>query len=445
MRTAEQLQVALEAIDFQGDKLFKKLVKILSAFPREERAGAGRAQWEKLEKALEKALNDSTHLKLYISIGRYGNFMVANPVFDMNHILHAAKGDVSKNPDEYIKYLTKTEKEIRNSIDLKKSTVSGHIAEMEIPVCMSIECFYQSVNGVMFTDPELMAILLHELGHLFTMIEMMDRVVLTNQVMAEMQRNLLGGDVSKRETIIKAAIDNLSLDRNLLSQVQGKNDEITTTVLLTNGIKCLRSQSGDSFYDRNTWEMLSDQFAVRHGAGSDLASAIRKFGIANKDLTELDTSEAFRRQVMAVGGSFTLLTLAALGFAAGSFIAATIAVVFGLLAIRSDHMLGDEPTYDNVYSRFRRIRLQINQQIKMIATGEQNNFSAAYKKQLQDELEKLDALMSGMEDRKSLIQRLQIFFSSNEANRHANVQFQKELEGLANNDLYAKALAMKTL
>ena len=445
MITVEQLQIALEAIDFQGDGLFQKLVKILGKLPREERSTAKRDKWEKIEKALEKALRDSTNLKLNISIGKYDSFQVANPVFDLSTIVMATQGEAAKNPDAYVKALSKLSSGLKLGINLKTSKFNGIITDIEIPVLMNKEYFYAEVNGVKMTDEELMAVLLHEIGHLSTLVEMMDRVVTTNQVLAEMQRKLLGGDASSRETILKATVNDLSLDRNIYEQVKNADDEIRTTVLISNAVKSWRTQSGHSFYDKNTWEMMADQFAVRHGANAHLSTGIRKFGIAMQDHTEMSSDEFFTRQVLAYAGSLTLATLGVVGVVAGATILGTVSLLFGLLMTRADHIPGSEPTYDNAYNRHRRIRAQILQQIKMVALGEQTNFSKKYQEQLLDQLEQMDKLMSGMEDRKSLVQRLQILFSSSEANRHANVQFQKELEGLANNDLYAKALALKTI
>jgi hypothetical protein len=445
MITVEQLTVALEAIDFQGDGLFQKLVKILGTLPRADRSTAKRDKWEKLEKAIEKAMKASTNLWLDVSIGDFDTFVVANPVFDLTSITFAMKGEEEKNPEAYIKILNKTKQQIRLGIDLKKSKFSGIMTEIQIPVMLEKKYFYAEIEGVAMSDEELVAIILHEIGHLATMVEMLDRVVTTNQILAETQRDLLGGDASKRETILKVAISDLSIDRNILTQLKSANDEVTTTVLLSNAVKTWRTQSGHSFYDKNTWEMMADQFAVRHGANSYLASGIRKYNIAMQDHTEITPDEFFTRQVLAYGGSLTLFTLAVFGFATGAGILGTVGLLFGLLMARADHIPGNEPTYDNAFNRLRRIREQILHQIKLVATGEQNNFSKKYKDQLLDQLEQMDKLMEGMSDRKSLIQRLQIFFYSSEANRHANVQLQKELEGLANNILYAKALAMKTI
>ena len=448
MTTNTELSVATEAIDFQGDDFFKDLVADLGSFPRNIRANAGNAEWEKLEKKLSKTVEDRTGLQIEFELASDGLAWIITPIVDWSHIFHSNVVSEVENPDEVMKFVKKAKQELNSCVDLKKSKVTGTLAkELKAKIQVDRTLFYKAVLGQEFSDEEATAIILHEIGHFFTMLEFLDRTVSTNQVLAELSRDLMSEkEPGKRETIIQAAGKDLSLDRNVVQSVQDQDDKTVTTVFLTSSMKSIRSQSGHTFYDMNTWEMLADQFASRHGAGSVMFSAINKLVAWQPDMTMRSRASFYYQQVATFScGMLLLIGGVALIVATEAIIVGVVAVLLGYIVGTSDGRSGGEPTYDNDLGRLTRIRNQQVQAIKTALGRNKSKFNAAYIKKLTEDVALMDGILKKGADQPTVVSKVIAFFSSNEANRQASVKFQKELEGLAHTDLYAKALALKTI
>lgn len=446
MNKQGDLSIATEAIHTQDGSFFAELVKDIQALPRNERQFAKRDVWEALENRLSKTTAKFTGLKIKYTINIRADLGIIVPIFDYQNILYSHILEAAANPDTMLKELRKLGDEIRTEVDLKKSFVSGDLAKSESEMFLNQLAFSGRFRNIEYSDEELASIILHEIGHHFTALEYLDRSVATNQVLAQLQRDLLSNkEPSKRESLIKTSGKELSIDRNTVSELIGKEDKIVTTIFMSQTLKQLRTQSGHSFYDMNTWEMLSDQFATRHGAGAHLANALAKMDRQNPDLTSLSSFGSIARQASyAVAGLF-LLVAGVYGITLGTALATfmgVIGVFLGYATFTYDHSFS-EPTYDNAVSRLKRIRNVMVQQAKSFLSQPKSKFNTFAAEKLEDDIELLDKLMVGMEDRTSFVLKVYAFFNASEANRQANVVFQKELETLANNDLYVKALALK--
>ena len=265
----KNLAVAQEAISFQGNGFFQELLLVINMFKREERTNAYTKQWDEFAENINKCIKKRTGLNCKIKFTRQEYAAILVPLIDyhnvvMSHVLDGAGADADQ-----LKALEKAGGMLKASIDLKNSKVSGALADREAVIMINPLIFTTNIDGLELTDEEIAAVILHEVGHFFTGLEFMDRMVTTNQILAEMARNLnREKEPSKREIIVKKASKELDIDRNQLQDIDLENGKVVTEYMLGVGLKKLRHQNGHSFYDMNTWEMAADQFAVRHGAGA---------------------------------------------------------------------------------------------------------------------------------------------------------------------------------
>lgn len=441
------LSVATEAIDFQDGSFFQELLSHLSAFPRSERTDQKHEGWTKLESAIEKSILKRTGLQINVALSQDFSAWIITPILDWSHIFQIPVVSAAGNTEELYKFFTKAEKEMSVCVDLKKSFVSGTLAK-EAKGHMEIgrHLLYRATFGAELTDEEVVALMLHEIGHFFTSFEMLDRTVATNQVLAELARNLVNEkEPSKRETVIKTAAKQLNVDRNVTETLLASDDKTVTTVLFTTGMKNIRTQSGHSFYDMNTWEMMADQFAARHGANKHLFTALHKMIAWYPDMTMASRASFVYVQVATIVGGLVLATAGGIMIAASGIGWGLLAILLGLNITLQRHESINEPIYDNDFSRLKRMRNQHVQQIKLALGRNKSKFNSVFVKQLTEEVELMDKVLEQGRDQPSLMSKLAAFFSASESNRQANTAFQKELEGLAHNDLYAKALQLKTI
>lgn len=444
----EELSVATEAIDFQGDGFFKDLLADLATVPRQERLRSKKDVWEKLEYRLEKTVTEQTGLNIDFDLSPDGLASIMTPIVDWSHVFNLNVVDAVENTDEAVKFIKKAKEEMVACVDLKKNKITGSLAkELKASIQINREILYRGFMGIEFTDEEVVSLILHEIGHFFTMIEFLDRSVATNQVLAELQRDLLQqNDPGKRTTIIRAAGKELNLDRNVTASVEEADNTTVTTVLLSAGMKNLRSQSGHTFYDMNTWEMLADQYASRNGAGSVLFSAMHKLVQWNPDMTMRSRASFYYRQVATFGSGLLMLVGGmVIAVATPAILIGVVVSILGYVVMVADGRSAAEPVYDNDLGRLTRIRNQQVQAIKQALGKNKSPFTAEYIKQLTKDVEFMDKILKQGADQPTVVQQVIMFFSANETNRQASVKFQKLLEGLAHTDLYAKALALKTI
>lgn len=449
MSTNKSLSVATEAIDFQGDDFFKQLVANLGTLPQNERSSAKNSEWEKLESLLEKSVEDRTGLQIEFDLAPDGMASIMTPIVDWSHVFHGEMVTHVENPDELIKFITKAKQELNACLDLKKCHVTGTLAkELRATIQVNREMLYRETFGCKFTDEEIAGIILHEIGHFWTMLEFLDRSVATNQVLAELQRDLfIEKEPSKRNTIIKTAGKELNLDRNVVESLQASDDQTVSTVFVAASMKAIRTQSGHSFYDMNTWEMLADQFAARHGAGRHMFTGMQKLMAQCPDLTMMSRASFYYGQIARFVGGILLMVGGVAGVVAAPAVAiiGIIAVLIGYAMVTNDGGSYSEPTYDNDLGRLTRLRNQQVQAIKKALGHNKSKFNAAYVKQLTEDVAFMDNILKQGFNNTAVVNKIITFFSANEANRQANTAFQKHLEGLAHNDLYAKAAALKTI
>lgn len=441
------LSVATEAIDFQDGSFFNELVNALNAFPRAERSDQKSAGWATLEAQMEKIILKNIGVKVNFTFSADGEQSIVASVPDWTHVFSISQVGTVSNPEATHRFYAKIGKEMKSCVDLKKSFISGSLAkELSINIDIHRAMLYGKAFGYEFTDEEIVAIILHELGHFFTQMELLDRSVSTNQVLAELSRNLFNEkEPSKRETIIKAAGKELHMDRSVVQSISNSDDSTVTTVFLTTGMKNIRTQSGHSFYDMNTWEMLADQFAARHGAGKHLFSGLHKLLQWMPDMSMESRASFYYNQIASVVSGMILLGAGGAFLVSGSILIGLVGILLGITGVLNTHESWNEPTYDNDYSRLKRIRNQHMQAVKLALGRKKTQFTTTFVSSLNADIAMMDKVLESGRDQPTAMAKLYAFFSANEANRQANTAFQKELEGLAHNDLYAKALALKTI
>lgn len=405
-------RAALESIDFQESLLFKELV--IGVAQVREVSKKNLADSQELT-SLAKIVQNRTGLKITFEIAPYGPAVDIPPMHKNNVLVNnMIRNFISSN--DGMQMINNADKVISGTVDLKKSVVSGVFCDVPLKIYMPESCF----TGSKFTDEEVAAVILHEIGHPFTFFEFMASTASTNQVLAGTAKALDGSnDITYRETVLLSVKKKLGL-KNLDAQLLAKstNNKAVEAAIISNISEESASQLERSVYDLSSWEYLADQFAARHGAARHLATALAKLYTSSYNIS-------FR-------SSIGFLAIEALKLAMLAFVPA-----LGVLLIAMDSQ-GDG-TYDVPGARLKRVRNQVIENLK------DKDLPKEDVERLKADLVTIDSILAGVDDRRQFFGVLADFFVPGASKDRAYTKLQQELESLAANDLFAKSAELRLM
>ena len=428
------MQVAMEAIGFQGPEVANKLAAYLTDI-MQERTGK-EADASKARKDMIKYLKDTTGMKLDIT-------------FDTDMAPCTLPFHI--NPDTILGYKTlkdfyveesnatmKRLKEVKNRshIDLDKGRVSGIFSEYETPIYMG----YYALRSLRMTPREIAAILAHEVGHCLVAYEMAFRTVRTNQILAAASKAAAGGDKGQYEYVLKTAEEVLDLKSGMFDEIKETKDQKTVmTVIMGKAERKTHDDSlmGNTTYDITTFEALADNYAARLGLGKELVTGLEKL-YRNFGAAEFSSGA----RIVA-----TMLDIYSVVSIIGSVIVMGSNPIMGALYLGLN-MLGlyarlDGRDHNNVYDkltiRFKRVKEQIIQYLK------DKSLPAADVKRSLESVAHIEKTIAQISEYKGFLPA--IFNMVDPASRAVNSarDIQQNLEAMVANDMYLKAAALRTM
>lgn len=461
MSKFQHLSISLEGIEFQSSAFFKQLVMVLEQHPQKTRASLRAADFVKLGGEMDAVVKKFTGLKTDIVWQEMSmNAYVAAPIVDANSAIYLAINEYYQVPGltvTGVDYFV----EKRGSafhLDLKTGRVSGVITEQEFEIGAPAITYRKGE----LTDEELAAALLHEVGHILTMLECLDKTCSSNAVLTELDQRLRSGlEPKAREVVLEKAGKVLGFEREVVEDAtKTTNDTVAITIFVGNALKRIRSSSGDNFFDINTWETLADQYVARQGGGRALATALDKMhaegGIVEKTRSNItymlfEVLKIVRTIVMGADGfiASALIGGGAVSAVVGATSLATGGLPFlicGVLAflIGSGFVLThseNSGSYATPAARLTRVRQQLVEQVKRTQA---KAMPMAMQRQLLADIATLDDILVTYKQSSDWFNATMSFMSSSFKNRQASQKFQQALEALSMNDLFVKSLELKT-
>lgn len=447
-----QLHPALESIQFQKTDLFVGITNCISNIRKLNPNISEKLYYESKEfKELSDVIKKLTGLMFEFedTDGGPGVYLprLTQKIFDTDVVLVIKQNqqngfDINYDIKRLMSALDKDV--IHGEVDLRKSKVTGAFAEIKCKMFMPRSYLYYKP----LLDEELAAIVLHEIGHVFTSFEYLSRSSKTNQALAVMLRVMDKSTVFEdRKVVFSKAKQKLDLDAKTYESIEKETDpDKVTTVIIADAVRRCRSELGDSIYDLTSCEYLSDQFATRHGAGKYMITGLDKMGKYNDDVGAMDYFTLTWTQMLTLS---CVLVSPLAWVASGAVVAGALAVAFptvsllwtviGLSGVNARREVTDE--YDNDYTRFSRIKHQMVQRLK------DPDASADEKKLILNYIEDVDPIIKkniGDTDIK-LRNRIAGFFNANIKRDFEYTRLQKDLELIGNNDLYVMSEKLKLI
>lgn len=423
-----------ETISFQNTAFRDSLIAILG----EHRGDGTPAMRSELETAIADSIKTYTNINFDIRIGNY-QMSVEVPQIDKNSPMLEGYGfaelvsskrtlaDIRKNKNSAV----------TGMINPATARVDGYLANLP-PVRMFLNQFMlysmtaskdDIADGKKYIDGEIAAMIIHEVGHIWTYMYFLVRYRTDNQILATAARELDGTvDAGQRELIIKEAGDALGIEAIDAQDLSHKNNTTVYTVLVTNVARFNRSQSGNRGYDINSFEAMADQFAGRHGCSRDLVTGLDKLMVGS----------IHRRGWTSY--IFFEFSKIALGLAGVAAIATGVTpIALGVSFLLTTLIIADSQNewYDKTGYRFRRIR---NDLVEMLKDPGLDKTDSA---RVRGDIDTIDELNKKYKDHTQLLGLVYDYLIPSGISKRKDIEFQQQLETLSANHMFYYANRLK--
>lgn len=370
---------------------------------------------------------------------------------DMIEIYEGLKQSETVNPDKFKKsnsdidtMLSKSYEALADTlnyksvkIDLENAKINGLPADFSVIIMVDL---LSAINDLAMSTEEILACILHEVGHTFIYLEQLYR-------MTEGSSNLI-------DTIRDEYLKPKSSLRDVLEITYRKNtnlspDKMSDTTLILEMVKSAITMGHE--YGSKDAEHLSDVFATRFGYGIHLTTALVKVNKYFKNEVKGFVDNMFAISLTVLGILVYLIGLAIFLYIYSMPIIALLSgVVIYVFALISTVILGsdaaqikindprskyDSDSYDSNFDRTNRIRQQI------IAILKSSSLSNSQIKVIVNQLDGVNTLMKSMKPTKSLADKVHGLFSK----RNDRIDMKYLLEDLMNNDTYVSSARLKTI
>ena len=439
-----RLRLATEAIDFQRKDSFgkelEKIFKEIKDFVLDSSLGYDNVRIELQKADYAERLSALVLARLGIKVKFIFNtnaFASCLPLYlNKNHILIENYLHGQFKIDDQEKFINANNNE-KGWIDLKIAKAGGIFSKYEHYLYIN-PAFMFIVRELNFTEKDVTAIVLHEIGHLFTNLEFSDRLERTNQVLASLANNVrTKGSKEQRSYLLKQL--SKDLDDSEIKSLENENNRLILGVaIFRRYVQFVKSQLSIDVYNKTSAEQLADNFAARFGYGKELIIGLDK-------IAKLEGGPEKNRSVRIFNTINAVLALMhAIGFSiAGIFLGYFLAPLFILLLLALVLSCAGEASnvfeYDDLKIRYKRIRQQY---IEMIS---QLQLSKAELKDVIDNVEIMDKIIKDTVVYRTLWDKIaNVVFSKN---RHAkaDIELQQLIEDLTHNDLFLASAKLQTL
>lgn len=316
------------------------------------------------------------------------------------------------------------------SIDLKKAYVSGLPEIYKSYIILDIGYAF-SLN---LTSLEMTAILLHEYGHNFTTIENTYRHIQNTTILLDSLRS----EVGQKGKTVRAALK-LTYEKIFKESVSSSatSEQILTDWLEQEAKLVAFSTSKHAYTDS---EALADQFATRFGVGPELTSALNKIINSphshNYVLQPIVMLEGILLSMSASLFYIWLVNAIGIGLLLNPVMLAVGAIITFILtdifALNSDFETSAPLTYDTLYKRYQRVKLDLIRQIRTI-----EGIDIKFKNRIIEDIELVEKNLKNVKlPSTAILHKLMMIFSSNKRRAFDMKRSQQLMEELSENDLY---------
>lgn len=407
----------LENLRMQGDEFFNQLVEGISWLRTDAKYSTASIKESGVMETIrmQTGLNVDWIIQNSNDLGAY----VMLPTVDRNHpfIQDSLYRKYGSN-DTGVSALNFKSSKVTGTVNTATCKVSGWFSEIRCSMNISLGL----LKTKQFTNEEVAAIVLHELGHLFTYFLLLGNSVISNIIVSSTARSIVTAkDEGERKYILEEAERTLGVElpnKEMLSKMSAERDQdAAQTIMLTSLAEKVRTETGFNIYEVRSCEQLADTFAVKHGAGVHLASGLDR-------IYNFYGHRAYRNRMIHV-----VLEIAKLiAFAAGLWLTGVIPLVIYVIFVNP---LIKE--YDDPQQRLNFIVNKLTDEVK------DRKLPDDRRRQLLADIELAKQIADKADDKRTLYQVFWEYCRSEGSKAAKEEQMMKQIEELMSNGLFRAA------
>lgn len=425
------LEMSMETIDFQDGTLGKKLELIIDEIKEKNDSLSDLNKSNELKK-LNSTIFDEMGMLVKIEFQKGVVGAIITPEINLSHIFKNNKEGAD------VKSMVRLASQHKETsiVDIKNSKIKGLFSKIEVPIFLG---YKEVLINTDLATRHIVAVLLHEIGHLFTLFEYSNRVITTNQCLAFVSKSLMDkNNIKEHEYAIRTSSELITGDKNSLSSYEEeKDDRVLVTLFIDRSIDAGKSELGVSSYDYNSSEYLADQFATRHGYGREL---IQLYDLLDKSRYSRESNRHSLTWIRLLDMT-SFVVFSTLAMVSLNPVIASLVVSFYTYKITdSNSYTGKDYTYDNLQTKMKRIREQLIQYLRQIDTGDLNLTQSVLKT-----LDETKRIIDSTRVYEGFMTKIVLFISKKNRTIKESLLLQRDLEELASNELFVKAAKLSTL
>nr|DAS75674.1 MAG TPA: peptidase [Caudoviricetes sp.] len=417
---------SLESIDYQTDNFHEVLSGVFRDYKEHKSAERLKKEFDKIATArfgikFDFGVENSYQVNAYAYIRALDDRTVLLRTEGSDLMFDAYSEYFRKDNKGIVKRIAKGDLTNTGLMDYKKAKVSGIFSQ--IPATVKV-----TKGALKEIEPEeLAAIMLHEIGHIWTFFEFLGIYSFRNAIIQNTVKEFL--DVKAPEEKIKIIIDknnywNLKIPEELPTKM---NDDDCTKVIIGSYMRNFTQDAGYVEYNNNTSEVIADQFATRFGAGKYIVTGLNRF-LGNREGSENISQNLWLATALAV--SILSITASPLISVIG---------VLGMLGAWMDAGRSMGWTYDNDKDRYKRVRNEVVGRLK------DPKISDELRVRVLADIKTIDAIESKVSVHEHIGHHIRRFFSKSFREMENKRIYQQQVEALLANNLYVQGNELKTL
>lgn len=316
-------------------------------------------------------------------------------------------------------------------IDLNKAKITG----LPDDYILFVLCNLDFLISKKLTPLEMVAVLLHEIGHAFTHIENSYRTITNTTILIEtIKENMLDKNKSLKETMV------IAYEKILETSSPDLKNKDEKVIILTFASDFIRDCVGfnSAGHGETDSEQLADQFSGRFGLGTELAASLAKINYTDSDILMMYIKQFTIMSILAA--LYTYLSTFALAMAVSAFFATfiimAISVIIAMLiaSVLTHGNTSGGQTYDDIKQRIVRIRNELVRRLR--GNHLDTNIISAIIKQL-DMTD--DVIRKMPEDKGNVFDKIIRSFSTKAKHMIEIKTIEQLLENTMANDLYVSS------
>lgn len=262
---------SFEFIALQDERFFNELKTAIKTIRRDPKYGTKTVVESNIETLIQKRFGFNVIFE--IEKAPWPNAYAINPPIDSNHIFSRTIRPYSNQAaGEVIMLFDKRDNRIGN-VDTEEVRVSGVYSNIPVKIGITHGLLHE-----IFTDEEIVAVLLHELGHIYTYFYYLHVTAMGSFISLSTAAAAMGAKSDRDKiSIIEKGARILGLDgvavRELVDQNEEQLNNSLQTLYINQTKSNLRSETGYGIYELKACEQLADWFMSKFHPRAALSQA----------------------------------------------------------------------------------------------------------------------------------------------------------------------------